>query len=79
MPQIRVSDAAALLGVSDDTVRRLIQSGPLTEHHDSSGRLSVDGAELAAYLKAGAPDLDGPGRTSARNRLTGLVTAVKTL
>lgn len=78
MPQIRVTDAARYLGVSDDTVRRLIQTGDLSEHHDSAGRLVVDGAELAAYLQSTAPETTSPGhRTSARNRFDGLVTSVK--
>lgn len=79
MPQIRISDAARFLDSSDDTVRRLVQAGTLTEHRDPSGRLAIDGAELAAYLKAGAPSLPGEPdrRTSARNRFVGLVTAIK--
>ena len=48
MPQFRVSEAAELLGVSDDTVRRWIDSGRLAADADYSGRHVVDGAALAA-------------------------------
>ena len=78
MAAIRIKDAAILLGVSDDTVRRWIDSGSLTSSKDESGRKVIDGAELAAFARDHAsppPDLLGVG-SSARNRLVGLVTAV---
>jgi len=80
MPQFRISEAARLLGVSDDTVRRWIDAGELTAGLDSVGRKVVDGAELAAFARAGAsttPDPSSVGR-SARNRFVGLVTEVVT-
>jgi molybdopterin-binding protein len=73
-----VSEAAVLLGVSDDTVRRWLDSGQLTAGADSAGRKVVDGAELAAFARAQAsavPDPSGVGR-SARNRFVGLVTEI---
>lgn len=78
MPQLRVGEAAELLGVSDDTVRRWTDQGRLTADRDRSGRLVVDGAELAALAQelGNAPD---PGRVigqSARNRMRGIVTRV---
>jgi molybdopterin-binding protein len=78
MPQFRLSEAARLLGVSDDTVRRWVDAGQLTAGADGAGRKVVDGAELAAYARANAgaiADPTGVGR-SARNRFVGLVTAV---
>lgn len=77
MTHLRISDAARLLGVSDDTVRRLVDSGTLTASVDTARRMVIDGRELAAYAKAQAdsPDLAGA-HTSARNRFVGLVTAV---
>ena len=51
-------DAAELLGVSDDTVRRWIDDGALSAHQDDSGRKAIDGAELARFARdnaAGAP------------------------
>ena len=77
MPQYRISQAAALLGVSDDTVRRWIDSGRLPATV-GEGPTTIDGADLAAraQLVATAPDLGTPVAESARNRLTGIVTRV---
>ncbi|MFB9908893.1 TOBE domain-containing protein [Allokutzneria oryzae] len=78
MPHFRISEAAGLLGVSDDTVRRLVDSGTLTGQRDPAGRLAVDGAELAAHARdsaKAATDPTGIG-SSARNRFVGLVTDV---
>lgn len=76
MPQLRVSEAAALLGVSDDTVRRWIDQGRLSATRGGNGRLAVEGRDLAALTKelAGG-EADGL-RTSARNQLRGIVTRV---
>jgi molybdopterin-binding protein len=77
MPQYRISQAAALLGVSDDTVRRWIESGRLRAD-GANGPASIDGAELATLAQqiATAPELGSPVAESARNRFTGLVTKV---
>lgn len=84
MTQLRISEAAALMGVSDDTVRRWVERGDLTAHADAAGRKTVDGAELARLAQAratgsgaagsGAAGDDAP--VSARNSFRGLVTAV---
>ena len=79
MPQIRISRAANLLGVSDDTVRRWIDGGQLTATVDQAGRKVLDGAEFAAFARAQTSEVSDPsgiGR-SARNRLVGLVTDVQ--
>lgn len=66
-----------MLGVSDDTVRRLIEAGTLTATGDTPR--TIDGAELARYARERSPGSDaGDTRSSARNRFTGLVTAVHT-
>jgi molybdopterin-binding protein len=77
MPQYRISQAARLLGVSDDTVRRWIESGRLRTGI-GTGRAVIDGAELAVHAQeiATAPTLGSPVAESARNRFTGLVTRV---
>jgi molybdopterin-binding protein len=77
MPQYRISQAARLLGVSDDTVRRWIESGRLRTSN-GTGRAVIDGAELAVHAQeiATAPTLGSPVAESARNRFTGLVTRV---
>lgn len=80
MPQLRISEAARFLGVSDDTVRRWIQAGTLTASTDSTGRRVVDGLELARIAREQADlpeDPTGVG-SSARNRFVGLVTAITT-
>ncbi|WP_414941632.1 TOBE domain-containing protein [Amycolatopsis sp. cmx-11-51] len=80
MPQFRLSEAARLLGVSDDTVRRWVRACQLTAFDDSAGRKVVDGAELAAFAKAQAEQPEDPSSVgrSARNRFVGLVTEVIT-
>ena len=78
MAYYRVSEAAALLGVSDDTVRRNIDADKLPSRRDDSNRLVVDGVALAEFAHSVArPPADPSGvERSARNRLVGLVTAV---
>ncbi|GAB3211776.1 helix-turn-helix transcriptional regulator [Nocardia tengchongensis] len=80
MPEIRIRDAAQLLGVSDDTVRRWIDGGVLSGRKDESGRLVVDGGELAALAveQARTPQTRMGSASSARNRFPGLVTRVVT-
>lgn len=78
MPQYRISEAAELFGVSDDTVRRWVDAEQLPAERDPSGRLVVDGSALATFARSQArsiPDPSGVGR-SARNRFVGLVTEV---
>jgi molybdopterin-binding protein len=79
MTQFRISEAAHLLGVSDDTVRRWVGEGILQASLDASGRQVVAGAELAEHAKrlAGEAADDDPVRRSARNRFVGLVTGVE--
>ncbi|TFD72468.1 MULTISPECIES: molybdopterin-binding protein [unclassified Cryobacterium] len=78
MTQYRISEAAELLGVSDDTVRRWVDGGRLAADADATGRLAVDGTALAAFAvdQASTPtDPSSVGR-SARNRFVGIVTAI---
>ena len=77
MPQLRIGEAASLLGVSDDTVRRWAEQGRLHLSKGSSGRSVVDGAELAALARelAEGGQIAG-GAQSARNSLRGIVTKV---
>ncbi|MGN6782511.1 MAG: TOBE domain-containing protein [Marmoricola sp.] len=89
MTTYRIREAAELLGVSDDTVRRWADAGDLgTERRDGAGRRVVDGAALAAFAQDRADrqhaerldpraGVNGSGvAQSARNRLVGLVTRV---
>ena len=78
MPQIRIKDAAAFLGVSDDTVRRWIDNGTLPSSKDESSRTVVDGLALAHLARKNAVLPDDPSEIarSARNRFVGLVTNI---
>ncbi|WP_188037662.1 molybdopterin-binding protein [Actinotalea sp. JY-7885] len=78
MPTYRIRDAATLMGVSTDTVRRWVDAGRLTARLDDTGRRVVDGAELAAFAQelASTPGPEGSSGHSVRNRFTGLVTRV---
>lgn len=74
----RTRQVAELLGVSDDTVRRLGDSGRLPFRTQANGQRVVDGVDLATFLEAQAvtPEPDVIVARSARNRLTGLVVRV---
>jgi molybdopterin-binding protein len=72
----RLSAAAQLLGVSDDTVRRWADAGRLPTSLDGDGRRVVEGAALAAFAVELAGDPSGPEATSARNAFPGIVTRV---
>ena len=76
VPSFTVGEAAELIGVSPDTVRRWIDSGQLPADRTANGRRHVDGAALAHFLteRAGSPVTSAT--ESARNRFAGLVTKV---
>ena len=78
MTQLRISDAAALAGVSPDTIRRLLDSGALPGTRDGA-RATVDAHALALHMREHArAGVDPTGvRSSARNRMVGIVTAVR--
>ena len=79
MATYKVSDAAALLGVSPDTVRRWVDSGRLgSKRTTGSGRRVIDGEELARFAEtlASAPTAATVASESTRNRFTGIVTKV---
>ena len=77
----RIKEAAGLLGVSDDTLRRWADGGRVETTTDASGRRAVDGvalARLAQDLAETADHAEGKAVVahSARNRFQGLVTRV---
>ena len=81
MNEFRISEAAALLGVSDDTVRRWGEAGKLPIRKGDNGRQVIAGADLLPLLEepeaASALAAAFPlAKASARNRLTGIITAV---
>lgn len=77
MASYRVSDAARLLGVSDDTVRRWVDQGTLPVTDASPVEIpGVALAERAVELARAAADPTDV-LSSARNRFVGLVTRVQ--
>jgi molybdopterin-binding protein len=82
MTTYRLSEAADVLGVSDDTVRRWVDAGRLPAvPGDGRSPTTIRGTDLAALAES---LLDEPDReqsrasaVSARNRLGGIVTRVK--
>lgn len=78
MSSFRIREAAELLGVSDDTVRRWVDAELLVATLDAAGRKVIDGAALAAFARSHAVATHDPSSVgrSARNRFVGLVTRV---
>ncbi len=73
----RIAQAARLLGVSDDTVRRWIDQGLLPTTGTTPAE--IPGEALAARAVALADEPDDPigASSSARNRFVGIVTRVR--
>ena len=78
MPAYRIGQAAALLGVSTDTMRRWADAGRVKTVPSEGGRRAVDGADLArlAVEMAGNREPAAIGGQSARNRFPGIITKV---
>jgi molybdopterin-binding protein len=81
VPTFRIREAAELLGVSDDTLRRWADSGRVATGNDESGRRVIEGAALARFAEELAASAERPEprpivSESARNRIVGLVTRV---
>ena len=75
MPNYRLGQAAKLLGVSADTVRRMVDDGRLHAIRSSGGQRLIDGTSLARFAKPKRPK-EPPVAQSARNRFPGIVTRV---
>ena len=82
MSKFKIGEAAQLLGVSSDTVRRWADAGRLITDRTTGGHRTIPGTELARLAQelateSGPAADDGTGAVlSARNRFTGLVTRV---
>jgi len=79
VPWYQIGQAAELLGVSPDTVRRWADSGRLPFRRGAGGRREFDGRALAGFAAANLPE--GNEREpivsrSARNRFPGIITKV---
>ncbi|WP_326836885.1 helix-turn-helix domain-containing protein [Amycolatopsis rhabdoformis] len=80
MPHYRISEAARLLGVSDDTMRRHIDAGLIEATKDRANRYVVEGEDLARFAGEQGAAVHDPTSVlrSARNRMVGLVTSITT-
>jgi molybdopterin-binding protein len=67
-----VGEAARLLGVSVDTLRRWDRQGRIKTHRDSANRRRVPAAEVERLRGSTSPR-----RLSARNRLSGTVQSIE--
>jgi molybdopterin-binding protein len=76
MVNYRLGQAARLLGVSVDTVRRLADSGKLKGPRTPGQQRLVEGASLAKLATTLEPEAFGEKVSSARNHLLGIVTRV---
>jgi excisionase family DNA binding protein len=77
MPRYRLGQAAKMLGVSVDTVRRMVDDGRLTAARSSGGQRTIDGESRARLVKpARAKKPEVFVAQSARNRFPGIVTRV---
>jgi molybdopterin-binding protein len=82
VPSYSIGQAARLLGVSPETVRRWADGGRLAVTRGAGGIRSVDGAALAAFAKEQAAGdsrsvAEGRAATSVRNSFAGIVTGVR--
>ncbi|MFG2618572.1 molybdopterin-binding protein [Streptomyces sp. NPDC048507] len=81
MPSYSIGQAAGLLCVSPETVRRWADAGRLRAVRTPDGARVVDGPALAAFAKERAEGLhpvpEGAAATSVRNSFAGIVTAVR--
>ena len=78
MPSYRIGQAAELLGVSVDTLRRWADGGRVQVTRTSGGHRSIAGKELARFALELGESADPPAGASqsARNRFAGIVTRV---
>ncbi len=75
MPSYRLGQAAKMLGVSVDTVRRMVDDGRLVAVRTDGRQRLIDGESLAVIAKPKrAPKASV--KQSARNRFPGIVTRV---
>lgn len=73
-----MGDAAKLLAVSTDTVRRWIDAGDLGATRTVNGRRRIEGVNLARFVQSlhENPDTLTAANESTRNHFTGIVTKV---
>ena len=78
MATYKPGQAAELLGVSTDTVRRWADEGRLATERGDGGHRVIEGRDLARLLVERSRQVEPDGMVqSARNRFTGVVLAVR--
>ncbi|MFI1969267.1 MerR family transcriptional regulator [Streptomyces cinnamoneus] len=82
MRSYTIGQAARLLSVSPDTVRRWADAGRIPTERDEGGKRLIEGPDLAAFsvalaAEATGGDGDESTYTTARNAFPGIITAVK--
>jgi molybdopterin-binding protein len=78
MATYRPGQAAVLLGVSVDTVRRWADEGRLKTVRTPGGHRHIDGKDLARFLVEQTKDVEPDGIVqSTRNRFTGVVARIE--
>ena len=77
MESYKISEAARLLGVSDDTVRRWVEAGALPTTGAAPAEIPGEALAARAVELAASPADPADVLSSARNRFVGLVTRVQ--
>ncbi|MFJ3901683.1 molybdopterin-binding protein [Streptomyces sp. NPDC090025] len=81
MASYSIGQAAQLLGVSSETVRRWADGGKLAMTRDGGGRRVIEGVALARFAEERGAGLhavpEDDVSTSVRNSFVGIVTAVR--
>lgn len=73
----RLGEAASVLGISPDALRRWVDAGRVHATRTAGGQRVIAGTELAVLAQSLAPmQTEGRSAESARNRLPGIVTRV---
>lgn len=76
MPRYRLGQAARILGVSVDTVRRYADAGRLATVRTPGQQRLVDGRTLARFAESTDAEQARESESSARNHMLGIVTHV---
>jgi len=74
---VRIGQAAELLGVSVETLRRWESAGRLRTQRSPGGQRVVPAAEVSRLRKTQRSEVAARARQSARNRFEGVVTRIE--